>query len=160
MGEPGDVLVTCASFMTSDPLTVVEDDTVGRAAELLVAQQLINLPVLSNDGNLVGLFGIYDLLALLVPRIAVVGDLVPNLRFVADDIGELRSKYADIRNSPVRRAMNREPVTVYADTPVIEAVRLFCRNHMTIPVVEKGSRKLVGMISYWDAARAVMAAAQ
>jgi CBS domain-containing protein len=152
--------VTCASFMTPDPVTVREQDTIGRAAEVLVAGRFINLPVIAEGGRLVGLFGIYDLLALLVPRIAVVGDLLPNLRFVGDDVGELRQKFAEVRDSPVHRAMNREPVTVTTDTPIIEAVRLFCRSHMSIPVIEPGTRRLVGMISYWDAARAVMGAAQ
>jgi CBS domain-containing protein len=148
--------VTCANFMTPDPVTVGEREPIGRAAEVLLGSKLINLPVIGEDGRLVGLFGIYDLLALLVPRIAVVGDLLPNLRFVGDDIRELRLKYADVRKNPVHRAMNREPVTVYTDTPIIEAVRLFCRNHMTIPVLDRETRRLAGMISYWDAARAVM----
>jgi CBS domain-containing protein len=50
-------------------------------------------------------------------------------------------------------------VRVYPDTPLIEAIRLFCRNHMTIPVVERGTDRLVGMISYWDAARHIVEAA-
>jgi CBS domain-containing protein len=104
----------------------------------------------------VGLFGIYDLLALLVPRIAVVGDMIPNLRFLSDDIGALRTRYAEIRDQPVERAMNREPVVVYPDTPLIEAIRIFCRNHMTIPVVARESGRLCGVISYWDAARTIL----
>jgi CBS domain-containing protein len=152
--------VTCASFMTPDPVTVSEQDTIGRAAAVLVAGHFINLPVIGDGGSLVGLFGIYDLLALLVPRIAVVGDLLPNLRFVGDNVGELRQRFTEVENSPVHRAMNREPVTVYTDTPIIEAVRLFCRSHMSIPVLERGTRRLTGVISYWDAARAVMGAAR
>jgi hypothetical protein len=35
-------------------------------------------------------------------------------------------------------------------------VRVFCRNHMTIPVVERSTEKLVGTISYWDAARHIV----
>jgi CBS domain-containing protein len=91
-----------------------------------------------------------------VPRVAVIGSLLPNLRFVGDDAGELQRKFAALKTSPVQRAVNREAVRVYPDTPLIEALRLFCRNHMTIPVVERDSGKLVGMISYWDAARSIM----
>ena len=144
--------------MTPDPVTIGEQETIGRAADVLVNGSFVNLPVVSGEGRLVGLFGVYDLLALLVPRIAVVGDLLPNLRFVADDIDELRQKFAEVSGKPVHRAMNREPVTVYTDTPIIEAVRLFCRSHVSIPVLERGSLRLAGMISHGDAARAVMAA--
>ena len=146
----------CATIMTPNPKTVRDSETIGHAAEEIIAQRAINLPVVDAEGRLVGLFGIYDLLALLVPRVAVIGNLLPNLRFVGDDAGELQRKFAALKTSPVQRAVNREAVRVYPDTPLIEALRLFCRNHMTIPVVERDSGKLVGMISYWDAARAIM----
>ena len=147
--------MTCASIMTRNPATVTENDAIGGAADLIIAQGYINLPVVAPDGSLVGLFGIYDLLALLVPRIAVVGDMIPNLRFLSDDMGELRDKFAELRKQPVHRAMNREPVTVHPDTPVIEAIRLFCRNHMTVPVVERNTGRLEGIITYWDTLRAL-----
>ena len=148
--------MTCAAIMTRDPVVVREDERIADAAQLIVSQRCVNLPVVRGDGVLVGLFGIYDLLALLVPRIAVVGDMIPNLRFLSDDMGELRDRYAEIRDQRVERAMNREPVTVYPDTALIEAIRIFCRSHMTIPVVAHGSGKLCGMISYWDAARTIL----
>jgi CBS domain-containing protein len=109
-----------------------------------------------SEGRLVGLFGIYDLLALLVPRVAVIGNLLPNLRSWAMTIPSCSGNLRPLKGSPVRRAVNREAARVYTDTPLIEAIRLFCRNHMTIPVVERGSERLVGMISYWDAARHIV----
>jgi CBS-domain-containing membrane protein len=150
--------MTCASIMTPNPRAVREEDTIGDAAREIIAHRYINLPVVDAQGRLVGLFGIYDLLALLVPRVAVIGNLLPNLRFLSDDISEIHQKFAGLRDNPVRRAVNREAVRVYPDTPLIEALRLFCRNHMTIPVVERGTERLVGMISYWDAARHIVEA--
>ena len=148
--------MTCADIMTRNPYCVREEDTIGDAARQIVARNYINLPVVDGDGRFVGLFGIYDLLALLVPRVAVIGNLLPNLRFLSDDDSELHRKFLGLKDNPVRRAVNREAARVYADTPLIEAIRLFCRNHMTIPVLERGSDRLVGMISYWDAARYIV----
>jgi len=142
--------------MTPNPKAVRESETIGRAAQEIVAQHAISVPVVDAEGRLVGLFGIYDLLALLVPRVAVIGNLLPNLRFVGDDPGELARNFAALKSSPMRHAVNREAALVYPDMPLIEALRLFGRNHMTIPVVERDSGKLVGMISYWDVARAIM----
>jgi len=150
--------MSCANIMTPNPKAVREDDTIGAAAREIIDHTYINLPVVDAEGRLVGLFGVYDLLALLVPRVAVIGNLLPNLRFLGDDDTELQRKFATLRDSPVRRAVNREAARVYPDTPLIEAMRLFCRNHMTIPVVEHGTDKLVGMISYWDAARYIVGA--
>ena len=148
--------MTCAAIMTRQPVTVAETASIGEGAELILSHGYINLPVVDGQNRLVGIFGIYDLLALLVPRIAMVGDLVPNLRFLSDDMAELQDKYRAVSESPIRTAMNREPVTVNPETPVIEAIRLFCRNHMTIPVVTRDTGELCGMISYWDAARAIV----
>ena len=148
--------MSCADIMTRNPHCVREDDTIGDAARAIIACNYINLPVVDAEGRLVGLFGVYDLLALLVPRVAVIGNLLPNLRFLGDDESELHRKYESLKNNPVRRAVNREAARVYTDTPLIEAIRLFCRNHMTIPVIERDTDRLVGMISYWDAARHIV----
>src|SRR5882762_1376131 len=100
----------CATIMTPNPKAVRESETIGRATEEIVAQRAINLPVVDAEGRLVGLFGIYDLLALLVPRVAVIGNLLPNLRFVGDDAGDLQRKFAALKTSPVQRAVNREEI--------------------------------------------------
>lgn len=148
--------MSCQNFMTPDPLSVREDDTIGHAAKQIIEHRYINLPVVDAKGGLVGMFGIYDLLSLLVPRVAIVGNMLPNLRFMSDDLGALHRKYEDVRDRPVGQAADRQPVTVFVDTPIIEAVRLFCRNHTTLPVVARDTKQLVGVISYWDAARAIV----
>jgi len=147
--------MTCGTIMTPNPRSVRESETIGHAANTIIAHNYINLPVVDGDGRLIGLFGIYDLLALLVPRVAVIGNLLPNLRFISDDLGDIQNKFRALRDSPVARAVNREAVRVYPDTPLIEAIRLFGRNHTTIAVVERDSDVLVGMISYWDAAKLI-----
>jgi CBS domain-containing protein len=145
--------MTCADIMTKNPVSVRETDSIGAAARTIIDNRYINLPVVDEGGRLVGLFGIYDLLALLVPRVAVIGDLMPNLRFLSDDTSELHEKYATIANNPVTRAVNRETLRVHPDTPLAEAIRLFCRNHTTLPVVERDTGVLTGIISYWDVVR-------
>jgi CBS domain-containing protein len=135
---------------------VREDDTIGMAATEIIEHRCISLPVVDANGRFIGLFGIFDLLALLVPRVAVIGNLLPNLQFLSDDDGQMRQKFVDLKHSAVRHAVNREAARVYPDTPLIEAIRLLCRNHLTIPVVEHGTERLVGVISYWDAARSII----
>ncbi len=145
--------MSCEKIMIRNPRLVREEDSIGLAAREMVDNRCISLPVVDASGRFVGLFGIFDLLALLVPRVAVIGNLLPNLQFLSDDDGLMRQKFASLRDSPVKRAVNREAARVHPDTPLIEAIRLLCRNHLTIPVVEPETEKLVGVISYWDAAR-------
>src|SRR5690348_9106380 len=144
--------MSCKKIMIRDLKSVREDDTIGMAAREIVEHRCISLPVVDADGRFLGLFGIFDLLALLVPRVAVIGNLLPNLQFLSDDDGEMRQKFVSLRDSPVKRAINRDAPRTHPDTPLIEAIRLLCRNHLTIPVVERDTDRLVGIISYWHAA--------
>ncbi|HET7335285.1 MAG TPA: CBS domain-containing protein [Rhizomicrobium sp.] len=141
--------------MTAAPLTINEAESVGRAAELLMQHRYVNLPVVDSSGVFIGMFGIYDLLSMLVPRMALAGDLMPNLRFVNDDPAELRTKFATVKTKPVADAVNRTATVLHPDTPEIEALRLFCRNHTTLAVVERETGKLAGIVSHWDAIGAI-----
>ena len=84
--------MNCAGIMTNAPPTIRDDASVAEAAGALVAQREMDLPVLDGDGRYAGMFGISDLLGLLVPRVALAGDLTANLRFIGDDPEELRRR--------------------------------------------------------------------
>ncbi|HEX4078811.1 MAG TPA: CBS domain-containing protein [Rhizomicrobium sp.] len=147
--------MSCAAIMTKAPLTISEDASVAEAAAKLIAHHYTNLPVVDAEGCYAGMFGIYDLLGLLVPRVALAGNLMANLRFISDDPEELRRKFQDIRNRRVGDVADRNAPTLDAEAPEIEAIRLFCRSHSSLPVVAKESRKVVGIVSCWDAIRAL-----
>ena len=147
--------MTCAAIMTEAPLFVREDETVGTATAKLIEHRYVNLPVVDASGKLVGMFGIYDLFSLLVPKVALAGGLLPNLRFMGDDPEDLRAKYHEVSVRKVGDAAERDVRVLHPDTPEIEALRLFCEQHSTLPVVERDTRKLVGIVSYWDAVSAL-----
>jgi CBS domain-containing protein len=142
-------------MMTANPRTALESETVGEAARLLVEERHNNLPVVDANGTLIGMFGIYDLMGLLIPKVALAGGLMPNLRFMSDNPEELRAKFREVSARPIGDVAERDMPVLYPDTPEIEALRLFCRERTTLPVVERETKKLVGIVSYWDAVRAV-----
>lgn len=143
--------MTCGAIMTDRPLTAPEDETVGHAAARLIEHRYINLPVVDGAGKFLGMFGIYDLLCLVIPKVALAGGLLPNLRFMGDDAEELRKRFREISSRKVGEVANRDVPLLYPDTPQIEALRLVCQQHATIAVVERDTRKLLGIVSYWDA---------
>ncbi|HEY4112943.1 MAG TPA: CBS domain-containing protein [Rhizomicrobium sp.] len=147
--------MTCSLMMTSDPRTVPESETVGEAARILVEHRYNNLPVVDANGAFVGMFGIYDLMSLLIPKVALAGGLMPNLRFMSDNPEELRATFREVSSRPIGEVAERDMPVLHPDTPEIEALRLFCRERTTLPVVERETKKLVGIVSYWDAVRAV-----
>lgn len=152
--------MSCAAIMTVTPAVLRENDSVATAAEALIAGGCNDLPVVDGEGRFVGMFGVRDLLALAVPRVALAGDLKPNLRFVGDDPTELSKKFATVKYKSAGECCNRQAVTLSPETPQIEAIRLVCRGHATIPVVERESGKLAGIVSCRDAVRAITRAAE
>src|SRR5437763_751580 len=156
---PPEPPMSCAEIMTREPVTIREQESVGDAAEKLVSNHVTNLPVVDAQNRYVAMFGLYDLLSLLVPRVALAGDLMSNLRFIADDPEELRRRYREVKSRPVSEVANRNAPTLDPDSPEVEAIRLFCRNHITLPVVDRDSRRVLGILSCWDAIRALAGSA-
>ena len=147
--------MSCAAIMTPVPLSIQEDESVGEAVGKLVTQHHAHLPVVDESGRYAGMFGLDDLLGLLVPRVALAGNLMSNLRFVADDPEELRRRFDSVKNRRVREVTNRNAATLDPDASGIDAFRLFCRSHDSLAVVDKTSGRVVGMVSPWDAIRAL-----
>jgi CBS domain-containing protein len=142
--------------MTRAPVTLREDERVADAAAKLLSQHHPNLPVVDAEGRYVGMFGVDDLLGLVVPRIALAGNLLSNLRFISDDPDDLRRKFLALKDRRVAEFADRNCATLDPEAPEVEAIRLFCRSHGALAVVEKQSRKVLGMISHWDALRALV----
>jgi CBS-domain-containing membrane protein len=143
--------MTCGAIMTEAPFTAREDETVGAAVARLIKHRYINLPVVNADGRFLGMFDIYDLFGLTIPKVALAGGLLPNLRFMGDDAEDLRQRFREVAGRKVGDVANRDTRVLYPETPQIEALRLFCQQHTTLAVVERGTRRLLGIVSYWDA---------
>ncbi len=142
--------------MTRAPATLRENESLAQAAATLLSQNHPNLPVVDGNGHYIGMFGIDDLLGLVVPRIALAGNLLSNLRFISDDPADLRRKFDALKDRPVSEFANRSYPTLEPDLPQIEAIRLFCRYHSALPVIDKASGKVLGMISRRDALRTLV----
>jgi CBS domain-containing protein len=147
--------MSCAAIMTTNPVTLGVDEDVGAAAAKLIAHNAISLPVVDAEGHYAGMFGINDLLSMLVPRVALAGNILPNLRFIGDDPAELRERYREVKTRRVGDAADRSSSTLRPDTPEIDAFRLFCQSHSSLPVIDPDTQKVVGVISCWDAINAI-----
>lgn len=147
--------MTVGSIMTRDPETVRQTDTVGRAVELLLGRHYILLPVVDATGRYRGVFDIWDLLGMLLPKAATLDRLVPNLRFMPDDLPGLHTKLEHFSGQALQAHARSDLPTLAPDTPIVEALLLFYRQRSTLPVVETATGQVVGVLSYWDALGAI-----
>jgi CBS domain-containing protein len=147
--------MTCAAIMTANPPTVRDTDSVATAAARLIAERHLALPVVDAEGGYVGMFGTEDLMRLVVPRVAIAGNVDANLRFVGDDTAALADRFKDLKQQQVGAVADKNAIVLAPDTPQIEAFRIFCRSRASLAVVDPKSRKLAGLVSYWDVMGAI-----
>jgi CBS domain-containing protein len=125
-------MTSARDIMTRDPEGISESHTLREAAVLMRDLDVGALPVLSDDGSLVGI---------VTDRDIVVG-------CVADG--------GDPESVLVNELADREPVTVQADDDVREAIGAMQRHQVRrLPVLE--GTQLVGIISQADIALSLSA---
>ena len=125
-------MLTAGAIMTSELVTVRPESSIEEAIELLLAEKISGLPVVDDDGQLVGLVTEFALLAVAYDR--------------------------RITNHTVERYMTRELITVEADEPVSRVADL-CIVHRVrrVPVMKDG--RLVGLIARRDVLQALVGSA-
>ena len=132
-----------------------DTDLVSHAMQRMLDDRVTDLPVVDGDGKLVGMLKLDRLLAGLLPKAALVG-FGMDLAFVGDTMEHLRERMREIAAEPVRDFCVRADPVAHPDTPPLEIVLLIYRGAHSVPVVDRASGKLVGMVS----ARDVLAALQ
>jgi CBS domain-containing protein len=147
--------MTVRSFMTADPLTLRADDSVGWAAEIMLANRYLILPVVDGSGRYTGVFDLWDLLALLLPKAATLDKLVPDLGFIADDLPAMQRRLREAGGQKVGPLARPDLPVLRPDTPVVESLLLLYRNRSALPVVDEATGRLAGVLSYWDALAAI-----
>ena len=124
---------TVSDFMTKTPLTVVSSATVAEAAQLMNARHVRHLPVVSGEGNVVGLLSERD-----VALLSGLDGLDPSAMIVAV-------------------AMAKQPYTVAPNTPIADVATAMAEHKYGSCIVVDG-KKVVGVFTTVDACRGLAAA--
>ena len=121
--------VTARELMTTTVITVTPDTPVLEAIDRLVRLGISGMPVVEEDGSLVGIITEYDCI-----HFAMSGDA---------------------RDATVREAMNSDVITMPPTAQCPEIANCFARHRIRrVPIVEDG--KVVGIVSRRDILRRIM----
>lgn len=127
-------------IMSSDPYVADVRWTVRRVARALMDADVRHLPIV-NEGALVGIVSDRDL-----------HGVIPSPWDEVED----RAKARAALEQPISTVMSSDVVSVDPESDVVEVIDLMIEHKVgAIPVVEADSSKLVGIVSYVDALRAV-----
>ncbi|MGC9320049.1 MAG: CBS domain-containing protein [Armatimonadota bacterium] len=134
-------------LVQTDAPTLSLDDTIADAAEVLTSYRHSNLPVVDEEGRLVGALGEEDILALALPTSAAELD---RLSYLPRCYGLRNLEDEELRETPVADVMRREGlVTVEEDELAAQAALLIIRHHQPQIFVVRAGR-LVGRLCRKD----------
>ena len=134
-------MTTAYDVMTEDPATISVRGTVGEAARLLQALDVRHLPVVDDDGALVGMLSDRDLGGLSFPEL--IGE---------EYLGSIQTAL----DAPVSSVMSSDVVAVEVEDDVSLIIELMLdRKIGAVPVVDSEDT-LVGIVSYVDLLRQLL----
>lgn len=147
-------MLTAKEIMSRDVCTVHEDTDLKDLAALFVEYNFKTLPVVADDGRLVGIVSQTDLIEqdkpLHIPTVISLFDWVIYLESPKAFSDEVRKVSA----RKVGEICAREVVTCTADTPVEEVASLMVEHKIHLVPVLDGSR-LVGVVARLDIIRSM-----
>lgn len=144
--------MTVQEVMSREPVTVALRETFAMAFATMMDGNLSNLPIVDEQGIYRGMFDFHDIWELLLPKAALLAmDSLPDLAFMADSKQQMSERLKEFGSRPMSDFLDDvESPAVHPDTPIKEAILLLHRHDGILPVVERKTRKLLGLVSAWD----------
>lgn len=152
MTDKESIIVLAKDIMTKEVVSVHPDTNLLDVAKILAEHNFDGVPVIDNDKKVVGIVTEYDLInktsAVHLPTLQVV---LRNLPQFKEEESHFQEEILSLKVSDI---MNKDPLTIEADLPYDEIIKLFKEHHKVnpIPVVDK-EHKIIGVISRFDVLR-------
>ena len=147
-------MLLARDIMTREVITVAPEDSVSNAAGLLETHRISGMPVVNQEGQVVGVITQSDLIQRardleLPPTISLF-----DLKLILETPSQFRRRLEKMLGVMVQQVMTPKPLTIAPETPVPEIAAFMARKKVhTLPVVEGG--RLVGVIGKIDLIRAL-----
>ena len=147
--------MTVKDFMTANPMTVMPEDSLMHAAQIMYEHNFEGLPVATEHRKVMGIITQYDLVSkganLHLPTFL---QLMKDFPMYQKDKSTLKPELEKIVSLTVKDLMNPDPLTVKGSQTLEEAAQLFTEHHRVNPIIvvdEVG--RLEGVISRYDIIR-------
>lgn len=147
-------MLTARDIMTPNPITIGPESSVTQAVKILLEKRFNGLPVVDENGALLGVLCQSDLVA------QQKNPDAPSLFSILDGFIPFGLKQAEkdlkkITALTAGDAMTKAPVTLKPDTPLAEIASLMVKaKYYSLPVLENG--RVIGIIGKEDILRTVV----
>ena len=148
---------TARDVMDPKPTVLAATDTISRGIGYIMENRFRNVPIVDSKQCYLGVFGVNCLLRLVLPQAALMEHGLTDLSFVSDSLKDLRRRLQTYEDRPVTVCLSDEATVIDPDTPLLETLLVLYRTRRSIPVVNPQDGCLVGVVSYWDVGKAILA---
>lgn len=154
------------AVMVTEVITLHQDDTVARAADQFLKNQISGAPVLDDTGTCVGVVSVTDLVAaaekVAMQKAAIADaffaqtDLLLAPSVYQDQLSRVRDAPTSVTEKPMKDVMVTNVVSVKAETPLHEVLRDFLDAKIHRVIVNDAQDKLAGLITTVDVIAALV----
>lgn len=143
-------------ILIKDVVCLKPDTSAKEALSILTKRQISGLPVVDEQGKLVGMFTEKEVLCYVLPcYIEKVG------RFIYQaDPKATKKKFAELERVPVSKLMRKDMVTITGEAGLVEAARvMLTQKARRLPVLDDAG-KMIGIIARNDVLNALTRASE
>ena len=140
-------MAPCSDAVIQNILTIKPEQTVKEAMDTFKREDIRSLPVVDENGKLLGLFGLRHVLLKLLPASVTMEDGVQRLDFLMGAAPGIAKRLKKTLPLKVEDVMDKNPMVLEADTSTWEAVRIMALHGSPISIVDPKTGDFVGMIS-------------
>jgi CBS-domain-containing membrane protein len=161
---------TASDVMARNVVSLRSDETMARAAELFLKEQLTGAPVVDDSGKCVGVLSVTDLAGAETKVDSKRAEIASSSLFASgltlpesvyeERLLEVRDEIIPSSDQPIRQFMTSDVVGVRGDTPLAVIIQDMIDAHIHRVVVLDENRKLLGIISTTNILAALLRAAQ
>jgi CBS domain-containing protein len=138
-------------LMDSNPIRIHPLDTVSVAARKIMRRRYRSLPVVDDERRFLGVVHVNDLLRLILPPNATSESMSAALEHYEDlSVEDLRENLDRLLDGSIAPYISKDVVTVTPETSLLETLLTMYHQEQNLPVVDRESGRLEGMISYYD----------
>ena len=148
---------TARDVMDPNPTVLATTDTIGKGIGYIMEKRFRNVPIVDGEGRYLGIFGVNCLLRLALPQAAVMEQGLTDISFVSDSLKDLRRRLQAYVDQPVTICLSDEATVIAPDTPLLETLLVLYHSRRSVPVVNPPDKRLLGVVSYWDVGKAILA---
>jgi CBS domain-containing protein len=148
-------MLQAKDIMTREVITVTEDTAVSEIAKFLLEKRINGLPVLNDQGEVVGVVSNSDLIdqtkKLHIPTVIALFDAVIYL----ERVKKFRTDLEKMAGSTAKDICSKNPITITPETSVEDLATIMAEKHVhTLPVMQ--GEKLVGIVGKMDIIRTMV----